>query len=80
MKKPKTRSKSKNPHWGSTLDEFLGEEGTREAFQAVAIKEVLAWQLSKAMKAKGLRATALPRRWERAAARSVACSTQATAT
>ena len=54
MKKPKTRSKNKNPHWGSTLDEFLEEEGTREAFQAVAIKEVLAWQLSKAMKAKGL--------------------------
>jgi antitoxin ParD1/3/4 len=24
----------------STLDDFLGEEGTREAFQAVAVKEV----------------------------------------
>ena len=50
----KAKSKGKNPHWGSTLDEFLEEEGTREAFQAVAIKEVLAWQLSKAMKAKGI--------------------------
>jgi antitoxin HicB len=47
-------TKSKNPHWGSTLDEFLDEEGTREAFQAVAIKEVLAWQISEAMKAQGL--------------------------
>lgn len=34
----------------TTLDEFLGEEGTREKFQAVAIKEVLAWQMEQAMK------------------------------
>jgi antitoxin HicB len=56
MKKAKSKSKTKgkNPHWGSTLDEFLEEEGTRDAFQAVAIKEVLAWQITKAMKAKGL--------------------------
>jgi hypothetical protein len=38
----------------TTLDDFLGSEGTREAFQAVAIKEVLAWQISEAMKAQGL--------------------------
>jgi antitoxin HicB len=38
----------------TTLDEFLESEGTREAFQAVAIKEVLAWQISEAMKAQGL--------------------------
>ena len=24
-------SKKRNPHWGSTLDEFLDEEGIREA-------------------------------------------------
>lgn len=53
-KTSKPKSKGKNPHWGSTLDEFLEEEGTREAFQAIAIKEVLAWQLQKAMKAKGI--------------------------
>ena len=41
-------TKKKNPHWSLTL----GEEGTREAFQAVAIKEVLAWQISAAMKAQ----------------------------
>ncbi len=34
----------------TTLDEFLGEQGAREAFQAVAIKEVLAWQMEQAMK------------------------------
>ena len=33
----------------STLDDLLGELGTREAFQAVAVKEVLAWQIEKAM-------------------------------
>lgn len=47
-------TKIKNPHWGSTLDEFLEQEGTREKFQAVAIKEVLAWQIVEAMKAQGL--------------------------
>jgi predicted XRE-type DNA-binding protein len=47
-------TKAKNPHWGSSLDEFLDEEGARDAFQAVAIKEVLAWQIEQAMKAKGL--------------------------
>jgi antitoxin HicB len=38
----------------STLDDFLEEGGTREKFQAVAIKEVLAWQIAEAMKAQGL--------------------------
>jgi antitoxin HicB len=38
----------------TTLDDFLESEGTREAFQAVAIKEVLAWQFSEAMKTQGL--------------------------
>ena len=32
-------TKAKNPHWGSSVDEYLDEEGTREAFQAVAVKE-----------------------------------------
>ena len=34
----------------TTLDSFLDEEGKLEAFQAVAIKEVLAWQIEQAMK------------------------------
>ena len=38
----------------TSLDDFLDKEGTREEFQAVAIKEVLAWQLEKAMKKQGL--------------------------
>lgn len=38
----------------TTLDEFLAEQGTREAFQAVAIKEVLAWQIRQAMETEHL--------------------------
>jgi antitoxin HicB len=38
----------------STLDEHLETEGKLEDFQAVAIKEVLAWQIEQAMKAQKL--------------------------
>jgi predicted XRE-type DNA-binding protein len=55
-------TRKKNPHWGSTLDDFLAEEGSREAFQAVAIKEVLAWQIGEAMKAQGISQKALAER------------------
>ena len=41
---------ARNPHLGSSLDELLREEGTLEEFQAVAIKEVIAWQLDQAIK------------------------------
>ena len=34
----------------TTLDAFLGQEGTRDAFEAIAIKEVIAWQIGQAMK------------------------------
>jgi hypothetical protein len=36
-------------HSGSTFDSFLEEEGIREEVEAIAIKRVLAWQLSQAM-------------------------------
>jgi len=38
----------------TTLDDFLKQEGKLEEFQAVAIKEVLAWQIAEAMKAQNL--------------------------
>ncbi len=38
----------------TTLDDVLDQEGTRPAFQAVAIKEILAWQIAGEMKAQGL--------------------------
>jgi antitoxin HicB len=41
-------------HHGSTLDDFLKQEGTFEEDQATAIKEVVAWQLSQAMHERSL--------------------------
>jgi phage-related protein/predicted XRE-type DNA-binding protein len=38
----------------TTLDAFLKTEGKLEEFEAVAIKEVLAWQIGEAMKAQNL--------------------------
>jgi antitoxin HicB len=38
----------------ATLDDFLKGEGKLEEFEAVAIKEVLAWQIGEAMKAQNL--------------------------
>ena len=43
----------------TTLNVFLDAEGTRDIFQAVAIKEVLAWQIGEAMKAQKLTRKAL---------------------
>jgi len=39
-------------HMGSSIDDFLREEGIFEEAQAQAIKEVVAWQLAEAMKAR----------------------------
>lgn len=37
-------------HMGSSIDDFLKEEGIFEEAQAEAVKEVVAWQLAEAMK------------------------------
>ena len=39
-------------HFGSSIDDFLKEEGIFEETQAQAIKEVVAWQLAEAMNKK----------------------------
>jgi hypothetical protein len=39
-------------HMGSSVDDFLKEEGIFEEAQAQAVKEVVAWQLAEAMKRK----------------------------
>lgn len=44
----------KQTHVGSSLDDLLKEEGIFEQSQAQAIKEVVAWQLSAAMKTQSL--------------------------
>jgi hypothetical protein len=49
-------------HIGSTLDDFLSQEGVLEEVSARAIKRVIAWQLSEAMKTQGLSKTAMAER------------------
>jgi predicted XRE-type DNA-binding protein len=41
-------------HMGSSIDDFLKEEGIFEEAQARAVKEVIAWQLTEAMKKKNI--------------------------
>jgi len=43
-----------NPHWGTTLDQFLSDDGIREAARAEALTRVVAWQLSQEMERQGL--------------------------
>lgn len=46
----------------ATLDSFLQEEGKRDEFEAVAIKEVLAWQIAEAMKVNKISRAGLAQR------------------
>ena len=46
----------------AALDDMLAEDGTLEEFQAIAIKEVLAWQIEQAMKAQKLSRKSLAER------------------
>ena len=49
-------------HIGSTLDEFLDEEGVLAEAEAVAVKRVIAYQLQEMMKEQGLSKTELAAR------------------
>lgn len=51
-----------NKHIGSTLDDFLDEEGLLAEAEAVAVKRVIAFQLKEMMEAQGLSKTALATR------------------
>jgi antitoxin HicB len=48
-----------HPNIGSSLDEFLQEEGILEETRLIAAKRVIAWQIEEQMKAQGLTKTAL---------------------
>ena len=52
----------RNPHIGSTLEDFLKEEGLHEEATNFAVKRVLAWQIEQAMKEKGLTKAEMARR------------------
>jgi antitoxin HicB len=47
-------NQSRHPCLGSSLESFLEEEGILEEVTSVAIKEVIAWQIQEAMKARKL--------------------------
>jgi len=49
-------------HIGSTLDDFLDEEGLLAETEAVAVKRVIAYQLGELMKSQGFSKTELARR------------------
>jgi antitoxin HicB len=47
-----SRKRKKPNHSGSTLDSLLKEDGILEEVEAVAIKRVIAWQLTEIMRAR----------------------------
>ncbi len=55
-------SKTANKNRGSSLDDLLKNEGVFEQFQAAAIKEVIAWQLTEEMKQQNLSKAAMAAR------------------
>ncbi|MCZ7620183.1 MAG: helix-turn-helix domain-containing protein [Myxococcota bacterium] len=55
-------TKRRNPHRGSTLDAFLEKEGLLEEATSKAVKKVLAWQFTQAMKKEGVSKATLARR------------------
>jgi DNA-binding Xre family transcriptional regulator len=54
--------KKKNPHIGSSLDDFLRDEGILEQTRAAALKEVIAWQVHKAMRKEKISKMEMARR------------------
>lgn len=56
------RKDSSFDHSGSTFESFLEEEGILEEVDAAAIKRVIAWQLSEAMKKRKLSKKAMAER------------------
>lgn len=57
-------AKKKHPNVGSSLEDFLHEEGLFDAATAIAAKRVIAWQLRKAMSERRLTKTAMAARME----------------
>jgi DNA-binding Xre family transcriptional regulator len=54
--------KKRNRHIGSSLDDFLKEEGILEEARTVALKEALAWQVQQAMEKKKISKVEMARR------------------
>ena len=54
--------KKMNPHLGSDFEDYLREQGQLQSATALAIKRILAWQLSVAMKRSKVSKAELARR------------------
>lgn len=52
----------KNPHIGSSVDDFFAEEGMLEEIEAIAIKRVIALELQQALENTSMTKTELARR------------------
>lgn len=52
----------KNKHWGSTLDDFLHEEGIYDEAKAEAVTRVISWQLAEEMRRRGMTKTQMAAR------------------
>jgi hypothetical protein len=61
-----TKSK-RNPHDGSTLEDWLREEGIVDEVKAEGRRRIKRWQLEKNMKKKGEAGKALPQKVRRKA-------------
>ena len=53
---------TEHPLIGSSLDDFLSEDGQLEESTALAVKRVIAWQLAQAMKMRGITKQAMAKR------------------
>ena len=47
----------KNQHWGSSLEDFLKEEGINQTAKAEAVTRVLMWQLAEEIHKQGITKT-----------------------
>jgi antitoxin HicB len=54
--------KKQNKHVGSSLEDFLTEEGILEETRAMAIKEAVAWQVQQAMEKDNITKVEMARR------------------
>jgi antitoxin HicB len=54
--------KRQNKHVGSSLEDFLREEGVLEETRAMAIKEAVAWQVQQAMEKENISKVEMARR------------------
>lgn len=54
--------KKQNPHIGSSLEDFLKEEGILEEARAIAIKEAVAFQIQRTMEKENISKVEMARR------------------